>query len=151
MYLRSTRLTSIFSKTNHPTNEQPNNQPLLLNKPTMSSFNASTASWDTLTASLDCLSMVAEPKTPEPAYMTAETHNGWDIANLTAEELYEVLRPIENWREAERCRRPGAARRHFDQLCKHILSLNNPKAEIERLLRDGPPDAPKSQKYTPDI
>ena len=69
--------------------------------------------------------------------------------NIGEQEITSTT--IENWREAERCRRPGAARRHFDQLCKHILSLNNPKAEIERLLRDGPPDAPKSQKYTPDI
>jgi hypothetical protein len=58
---------------------------------------------------------------------------------------------IENWREAERGRPPGNARNHFDKLCEHILSLDDPKAEIERLLRDGPPDAPKSQKYTPDI
>ena len=67
----------------------------------MSSSNVSTASWDTLAASLDRLSMVAEPKTPEPTYFTAASHNGWDIENLTAKELYEVLRPIENWREAK--------------------------------------------------
>ncbi len=51
---------------------------------------------------------------------------------------------IENWREAERRQPPGDERSHFDKLCKHILSRDNPKAEIERLLRDGPPDAPKS-------
>jgi len=58
---------------------------------------------------------------------------------------------IENWREAERRHPPGDVRSHFDKLCEHILGLDDPKAEIERLLRDGPPDAPKSQKYTPDI
>jgi hypothetical protein len=67
----------------------------------MSSFNTSTASWDTLAASLDCLSMVAEPKTPEPTYFTLPTNNSQNITNLTAEEFYEVLRPIENWKEAK--------------------------------------------------
>src|SRR6266446_1530972 len=81
---------------------QPTSSPAALpTQTTMSSFNASTASWDTLAASLDRLSMVAKPKTPEPTYLTPTTHNGWDIANLTAEELYEVLCPIENWREAK--------------------------------------------------
>jgi hypothetical protein len=51
---------------------------------------------------------------------------------------------IENWREAERRRSPGAARSHFDQLCEYILSLKDPVKEAERLLLEGPPDAPKS-------
>jgi hypothetical protein len=51
---------------------------------------------------------------------------------------------IENWREAERRRSPGAARIHFDKLCDYILDLEDPVKEVERLLRDGPPDAPKS-------
>jgi hypothetical protein len=54
-----------------------------------------------------------------------------------------TAKTIRNWREMERSR-SGPLRNHFDKLCSHILSLDDPKAEIERLLRDGPPDAPKS-------
>ncbi|HMA74463.1 MAG TPA: hypothetical protein VKP67_23680 [Xanthobacteraceae bacterium] len=51
---------------------------------------------------------------------------------------------IKNWREAERGHPPADARSHFEKLCEHILSRDDPKAEVERLLRDGPPDAAKS-------
>jgi hypothetical protein len=51
---------------------------------------------------------------------------------------------IKNWREAEHRHRARAPGGHFDRICDHFRSLNNPKGEIERLLREGPPDAPNS-------
>jgi hypothetical protein len=51
---------------------------------------------------------------------------------------------IENWREAERRRPPGAARSHFDNLCGYIFGREDPVKEVERVLLEGRPDAPKS-------
>jgi hypothetical protein len=56
---------------------------------------------------------------------------------------------IQNWRDRERAKAPDD-KAHFVAICHHILGLKNPIAEIERLLREGPPDAP-SYKTPTDI
>jgi hypothetical protein len=50
---------------------------------------------------------------------------------------------IQNWRERER-REFGPERAKFDVLRAELLQLDNPKGEVDRLLRGGPPGIPES-------
>ena len=54
-----------------------------------------------------------------------------------------AARTVQNWREAHRASEQ-AARRQFESVREHLLSLPNPRAEVERLLSEGPPDVPES-------
>jgi hypothetical protein len=90
-------------------------------------------------ACLEILVKKGEPPTVASSRVARAVSN-WP--NIGEQEITSIT--IENWREAERRREAGPERDHFNQICNHILGLKDPMGEIERLLKEGPPDAPTS-------
>jgi hypothetical protein len=52
-----------------------------------------------------------------------------------------TAKTIQNWRDRERAK-SGTERAAFDAIVRYIGGLENPIADVERLLKEGPPDAP---------
>lgn len=50
---------------------------------------------------------------------------------------------IRNWRDQQRAGSAGE-RKSFENIYKHMLTCPNPRKEVEKLLRGGPPGVPKS-------
>jgi hypothetical protein len=56
---------------------------------------------------------------------------------------YITATTIRNWRDQQRSK-AKSARSQFQKLRAYILKQPDPRAEIDRLLKEGPPGVPKS-------
>ncbi len=87
---------------------------------------------------LEVLVELGEPLEQAAAHVARRVSRWAGLGRLTV-----TARTVQNWREAHRASEQ-TARRHFESIRDYILSLSNPRAEVERLLSEGPPDVPES-------
>jgi hypothetical protein len=74
----------------------------------------------------------------EAAAHVARLVAGW--SGIGAQKVTATT--VQNWRTEERAE-PSGANTAFQLMVMDLRSRSNPRAEIERLLRDGPPEMPK--------